>query len=353
MNKKEAIKHLMSNLSAIQKIRTPIYRQFDNLYRSIMNKFFKPSAVSVSFRLSFDNFSNLIDEDKIKINNSLKDLIDKNKKGIIIDQLENWIDSINKMGYEINCDILFIKRTYNEKDQYSGHIAFPGGKYENEDVNLLNTCIRETKEEIGLNLLSEMSLESENNNKLDKINKNDENINTDTISRVVCCSYDLHTPLGFKYLVTSYIFIIFDFGKTLTFKTCPREISDVFFTPIEYLYSLKSENDTRIRNILTKNKYFGEVEVEKIVLNENENFMIFGMTWRLLYNILNYNKQIMTKANKVTSLKGFSFKSSLSYLVVYFYEFMSIPINVYYLILLFTSLFCFKKLYDNFPFAKF
>lgn len=33
---------------------------------------------------------------------------------------------------------------------HSAQISFPGGKYENEDLNTLNTAIRECKEEIGI-----------------------------------------------------------------------------------------------------------------------------------------------------------------------------------------------------------
>lgn len=33
---------------------------------------------------------------------------------------------------------------------HSGQISFPGGKYENKDVHLINTAIRETYEEIGV-----------------------------------------------------------------------------------------------------------------------------------------------------------------------------------------------------------
>jgi len=37
---------------------------------------------------------------------------------------------------------------------HSGQIAFPGGKHENEDESLLHTALRETKEEIGVQLSS-------------------------------------------------------------------------------------------------------------------------------------------------------------------------------------------------------
>lgn len=49
-------------------------------------------------------------------------------------------------------NILMIKRAINEKDIWSGHMAFPGGKKDNVDVDDKGTAIRETLEEIGLNL---------------------------------------------------------------------------------------------------------------------------------------------------------------------------------------------------------
>lgn len=55
-------------------------------------------------------------------------------------------------------ELLLIKRSTKIKDPWSGHIAFPGGHYEKEDSLIFNTVIRETKEEIGINLLKEKYL---------------------------------------------------------------------------------------------------------------------------------------------------------------------------------------------------
>ena len=48
-----------------------------------------------------------------------------------------------------NSSILMIKRKDNLR-KHAGQIAFPGGKKENEDLNLEETAIRETKEEINI-----------------------------------------------------------------------------------------------------------------------------------------------------------------------------------------------------------
>ena len=44
--------------------------------------------------------------------------------------------------------VLIVRNTYN--GLHSAQIAFPGGKFENDDFNLENTALRETQEEIGI-----------------------------------------------------------------------------------------------------------------------------------------------------------------------------------------------------------
>ena len=51
---------------------------------------------------------------------------------------------------EQGVEALMIKRADREGDPWSGHMAFPGGRAEGEDRNILHTARRETWEEIGL-----------------------------------------------------------------------------------------------------------------------------------------------------------------------------------------------------------
>jgi 8-oxo-dGTP pyrophosphatase MutT (NUDIX family) len=48
--------------------------------------------------------------------------------------------------------ILFLKRVENPSDPWSGQMAFPGGKREIGDLTLMETVIRETREETNINL---------------------------------------------------------------------------------------------------------------------------------------------------------------------------------------------------------
>ena len=54
--------------------------------------------------------------------------------------------------------VLLIKRADRTGDPWSGHMAFPGGRFEKSDAHLLDTAIRETREEIGLDLAATATL---------------------------------------------------------------------------------------------------------------------------------------------------------------------------------------------------
>lgn len=49
-------------------------------------------------------------------------------------------------------DVLLIQRAASVYDPWSGDVAFPGGRFQKEDLHSLDTAIRETQEEIGVNL---------------------------------------------------------------------------------------------------------------------------------------------------------------------------------------------------------
>lgn len=52
-------------------------------------------------------------------------------------------------------ELLFILRAEHERDPWSGHVGFPGGRAEPEDESLQATAVRETLEETGLDLRRE------------------------------------------------------------------------------------------------------------------------------------------------------------------------------------------------------
>jgi 8-oxo-dGTP pyrophosphatase MutT (NUDIX family) len=51
-----------------------------------------------------------------------------------------------------SAELFFIRRAEQPNDPWSGHVAFPGGRREEQDRSLLETAIRETREEVGIEL---------------------------------------------------------------------------------------------------------------------------------------------------------------------------------------------------------
>ena len=67
-------------------------------------------------------------------------------------QNSNFLEAsvlIPVLTFKKNLEILLTKRSINLKN-HPGQIAFPGGKKENFDISPIETALRETEEEIGL-----------------------------------------------------------------------------------------------------------------------------------------------------------------------------------------------------------
>jgi 8-oxo-dGTP pyrophosphatase MutT (NUDIX family) len=57
-----------------------------------------------------------------------------------------------------DAEVLLIRRAERVGDPWSGHMAFPGGRQDRADLDLLHTALRETEEEVGLRLDAERNL---------------------------------------------------------------------------------------------------------------------------------------------------------------------------------------------------
>lgn len=105
-------------------------------------------------------------------------------------------------------ELLFILRASHDKDPWSGHMAFPGGRVDDGDATSLVAARRETMEEVGLNLRRD--------------------------ARLLGSLDDVHASAGGKVLpmaISPYVFL-------LTEEVDPRpneEVEEVHWIPVSEL----------------------------------------------------------------------------------------------------------------------
>ena len=141
-------------------------------------------------------------------------------------------------------EILFIRRAERTGDPWSGHMAFPGGRYETTDGDLLSTARRETLEEIGVDLVRD--------------------------ARLIGMLED-QTPNSARGTIAIRPFV-FELVSPVEF--CPNEeVSEVFFTPIAPLVA--GEHASSI-----------EVDYEQVRYTlpayDLQGRIVWGLTYRML-----------------------------------------------------------------------
>lgn len=146
-----------------------------------------------------------------------------------------------------DASVLLVRRATHEGDPWSAHVALPGGRSEPGDESLLNTAIRETQEETGLDLTAATLL--------------------GTLSEIRTRSP--HLP---PIIVRPYVFVVEAQGTPVL----SEEIAEAFWAPLGVLFSKE-------RMLRTKVDARGmQISVDAI---DFEGRIIWGMTERILRSL--------------------------------------------------------------------
>jgi 8-oxo-dGTP pyrophosphatase MutT (NUDIX family) len=143
-------------------------------------------------------------------------------------------------------EVLFIRRAEDPRDPWSGQMAFPGGRSEPGDADLRATAMRETAEEIGLDL----AREAEYLGSLDEVR---------AMARL--------RPMDLA--ITPFVFYLPSGAAT----TIGEEVTSVHWLPLDSLLSPESRSSFEYRHeggVLS----FPSLRVQDIV--------IWGLTYRML-----------------------------------------------------------------------
>lgn len=149
---------------------------------------------------------------------------------------------------DANLDLLFIRRATSERDPWSGHLSFPGGRRDPSDADLLATAIRETQEEVGLDLRGAELL-----GRLD----------------------DLPTirPIP-RLVVRPYVFAVEDFGELTLDRS---EVAGTHTLHLQHLL------DGRGRSSFKRGWQGQQYELPKV---EFDDVMLWGLTLQLVDDLL-------------------------------------------------------------------
>jgi 8-oxo-dGTP pyrophosphatase MutT (NUDIX family) len=146
-------------------------------------------------------------------------------------------------------ELLLIERARKEGDPWSGHIAFPGGRHDPEDLEIRATAERETLEEVGLDLR-----EGEFLGQLDDL----EGRHAGRASGLVISAFVYHVPSAPPLLVQ------------------PEEVESAFWVPLPHLGEPSRRVDYRFRADL------GPLTMPGIRVGEAESHVVWGLTYRFL-----------------------------------------------------------------------
>jgi 8-oxo-dGTP pyrophosphatase MutT (NUDIX family) len=156
-------------------------------------------------------------------------------------------------------DLLMIKRAEIPGDHWSGNLALPGGRWQVEDKDLLFTAMRETHEEVGINLF----VGGHALGRLDTIEARNP-----LIPQIDVTPFVFAAPAEFNIIKQE------DHARMLALN---HEVAAAFWVSVEYL---KSKGPSEIFEMIV------EGSARTWPAYASEHGLIWGMTERMLTSFL-------------------------------------------------------------------
>jgi 8-oxo-dGTP pyrophosphatase MutT (NUDIX family) len=148
-------------------------------------------------------------------------------------------------------DLLLIHRAVRDDDPWSGHMAFPGGRRHPDDADVVHTAVRETFEEVGIDLAAGGIVLSH----LDELR---------AVAR--------HRPLDL--VITPVVFAL---AHKVDPKPNPREVAGAIWVPLSFFYKPEATGVYRRTLDGMENQY---------PCYEYRGYQIWGLTYRILEGFL-------------------------------------------------------------------
>ena len=167
-------------------------------------------------------------------------------------------------------EILLIKRAARIGDPWSGHIAFPGGKKQTSDHSTHDTAIRETLEEIDLDLTTDSHF----------------------LGRSIDLVTRRHNALK-PMIVTPYRFRLTNTTNFNVSNMIPNdEVADVLWVPLSFFKNKKNQSTMRWSPFLTSEKHppyqtwLRSSASVQLPCYYFQDHCIWGLTYRMLLDAI-------------------------------------------------------------------
>jgi 8-oxo-dGTP pyrophosphatase MutT (NUDIX family) len=148
-------------------------------------------------------------------------------------------------------DLLLIHRAVRDDDPWSGHMAFPGGRRDPDDRDVVHTASRETLEEVGIDLDGEGKVLAH----LDELR---------AVAR--------HRPLDL--VITPVVFAL---ARKRDPQPNPREVGGAIWVPLSFFYKPEATGVYRRTLDGVESQY---------PCYEYQGYQIWGLTYRILEGFL-------------------------------------------------------------------